>query len=815
MVAGMSARNGQVAVWKIRHVGASAVDPAVYTQRSAAVGAGVRSTGWATILVARGQGSPQVFLLAPNSRNAPKLAGSLASAVGGRHEGHDGLPEVDIDAPFVQLFARPNSFAGRDTQAGRDPAEVARKIVSELEEGMWLAVSLRTPSRAEKSMARRWFAHRLAGMSTHYSLSGDALLATFTAGGASVNELSGLLDGVASMLPGFDLEYTVRQPTGRAGLSAAGAGAAGVGWFGSGYVFDHQLLAVSDLHRLGVSLTETQLQYGLTAPGLLVGAAALSGLWPSPRAQAKRQLRRGLYPRPGHKSRLLVKAPRRESHDKEGNTIKASAGTYPLHDNVFLVGPEQVACIASPQYGTVAGAGSTQMRTVPPVLAGPIGPIVGTSNDTLVHLSSPDMWAGVFMSGEAGSGKSVAVQNLFAFDSLERVNPSGRPGFPGRSNALIAFESKGADGVDGYLRWVAATGDTCLLADLADPRSVAVDMVPRTGTFRSRARQFVDRMVYAWGEQSIGAQSYQTLEVVFELSLQVADVDAERAGLKPGSFIDYADIFLCNRGESAGQDLYDAVMKRVADSDDGPQRDQLAESMRKMELLYGTKVTPSQRRTQVSAPKSKVATLASLSSWWSPNRKRISFDKVLNNHWSLIVNTGAPVAGGAVVDDETNRVMSAMLMHTLQTSIKANCVGWRAKQRSVTVFSDELGLLASHSGEVFTWMRNQGRAFGVRLVLATQYPEQLPDEVRTAVMGFSTKVLFRQSNPDVIATALAQLNLSGDTWTTQDLYELERYQAVVQVMVDEKPQPAVPVRMGFWDMNRERFALDHGYAHAA
>ena len=61
---------------------------------------------------------------------------------------------------------------------------------------------------------------------------------------------------------------------------------------------------------------------------------------------------------------------------------------------------------------------------------------------------------------------------------------------------------------------------------------------------------------------------------------------------------------------------------------------------------------------------------------------------------------------------------------------------------------------------------------------------------------------------------MAQLNLSGDTWTTQDLYELERYQAVVQVMVDEKPQPAVPVRMGFWDMNRERFALDHGYAHA-
>ena len=110
-----------------------------------------------------------------------------------------------------------------------------------------------------------------------------------------------------------------------------------------------------------------------------------------------------------------------------------------------------------------SGASSTNLRVAPPAMLDlSIGPLIGDGGESAapVHLSAADQHQGWLLAvGRPGTGKSVLVRLAYAWNCLERVHPSGRPGHPGERNALIAFESKGAEGADIYLRWARATGD--------------------------------------------------------------------------------------------------------------------------------------------------------------------------------------------------------------------------------------------------------------------------------------------------------------------------------------------------------------------
>lgn len=766
----------------------------MYAQRSASVGAGVRNARGATIVVVRDADGPRVFLAVPASPQAPMLAGSLASAVGGKHVPCADPPVVDTGETIGRLVAVPEDFAARDTQAGRDPSEVARFVAANMPAGCWLAVSLRPPASREVKAARRWFRHRMAGAATHYSLAGESLLASFTVGGVDFDESSAFLTGLVAMLPGFDLESQVRRVRGRAGAAAGGVAAAAAG---AGAVW--------------VASPDPVWAAAGAVPGALWVAAVARGMVRSPHDRVVRVLSRGGFPAPGVKPAWQVRAPRKETPDRD-----ASPGTYPLAADVFLVGPEQVAAVACPHYGSVVGASSQRRLDVPAVLTKPIGPLVGWSGDgpdrVGVHVSSGDMWAGTFISGIAGAGKSNTVNALFAFDSLERTRPTGRDGWPGRENALVVFENKGADGVRGYLDWLRTTRDNVLLVDLADPGTAAVSMLPDAGGPEEKAAVFVSSMVYAFGEQAVAYRSQNTLKQVVAAALVCTDEDAAAAGLPAGlSFVEFADVLLCGRGDQAGSALNQALVQRTAAMAPGGAREVMGRVVQRLEPLYGPKVTPSQRRTLVEAPQSKVAVLASVPSWWRVSRPRVSFEKALESNWAVVVNTGSPLSGGVLADDAVTDHVSAMTLYMLRRAIQQTCTGWRARGRSVTVFSDELSLLARHSPEVVQWLRNQGRSFGVRLVFATQYPEQLLPDVRMAVMSFGTLVWFQQNARGVIDEAVADLTKDGSEWRPSDLAGLERYSAIVRATVEGRPQPPVIVKMGSWLDDRAGFVEDQGF----
>ena len=74
-----------------------------------------------------------------------------------------------------------------------------------------------------------------------------------------------------------------------------------------------------------------------------------------------------------------------------------------------------------------------------------------------------------------------------------------------------------------------------------------------------------------------------------------------------------------------------------------------------------------------------------------------------------------------------------------------------------------------------------GSRFGVRPVFATQYPDQLDQDVRRALMSFSTLVAFGQDNARVAEDIAVDASADGSVWSSADVVNLLR-QAGVEVV---------------------------------
>lgn len=784
-------KTSQMSWWQLQHTGGSAPDAVNFAARCQSLGPAIRSAGGCTLLVTRGDTGPKAYVSAPHNAQSPQLAGMLANAVGAKHVGCEAV-EVDLSSPVLQLVARPSADGVQETQSGSDPVEVAAAIARALEDDQWFAVTLREPTKAERTRCRAWFKHRTAGRAVHYANAAQVVVVSFTAGGAPAADTQRLLETVASLMPGFDIETKALQPGGRAPLLASGAGLAGLGAF-----------SPEVAHYVTQAATAGQLRL-LAVPGLAVAAVGASGVT-SDRKKLHKVLDAGHFPTPRTTSGMFVSKPRAEStrtnkETGQTQTIKASSGSYPLHETAFLVGPAMAAALACPHYGTAAGATAQRTREVPPALTDmTVGPHIGVSNGTDVHLSSADLWAGAFISGAPGSGKSETVHNIWGYECMDYADPSGRTGHPGRHNTMVAFESKSADGVRGYQKWLVAGGVPAYIVDMADPASLAIDMLG-SGSVTERVDALLSQLVYAFGEDSIGPRSQMTLRQVFAVAMQLTDDDAAAANMPPGSsFMDFAGALLQLRGDEVGKALYESAVHRSTDAyGDFPGKQQLVEALTFIAPLYGQGVTPSQRRGLCEAPQSKVMVLLSVPSWWSPSRARIDFATVLDQHVPVIINTGPSLSGQPLPDDQITKVLSSMLLHSLRRSIQTTCGGWRKAERAVTIYSDELSLLAGSSGDILEWMRNMGREFGVRLVLATQFPEQLEPKLRTTVMGFATLISGRQTDPGVLGGIVASLNRDGSSWTESEVSQLPNFESVVQASVGGSPLRAVSIRNDFW-----------------
>jgi hypothetical protein len=731
-------------------------------------------------LVACHDGYSSVSYLATPAMRGEQVAHALGAAVGAKPQ-PSGPPDLAKARRVGWLEVRPDPMGGHESQAGGDPSEVAMTLARALVPGAWVALSLRAPTRGERNRARRWFRAQNVALS-HYSAEAEVLVASAYAGAPDTPTLKTLLAQLASALPGFEVNtvaVVAWQPPWPlpAGLGA-GAGLAGL-------VTGHAVLG-------GVAA-------GLGAvPALGLG----TGYLPTAERRLRKALASGCLPSPP-KRRLPPRAPRpqrtvRGGPNRPDRVIPERPGDWPLAKRSFLAGPAMVVGVASP-HGGGAEPGATRARAVPAALTTDIGPVVGTSADGQhVHISAAPEDVGVAVLGIPGTGKTALVQALWAWSCLERSRPSGKPGRPGAEQVLVAFETKGS-GPGEWVTWARAVGIAPLVVSLADHTTPAIDLFAGPGSVAERAARMVDAMVYAFGDQAIQGRSTEALMAAL-CGAMVATPDALRAAELPDATrLRAAHVLLGGEGDQA------AVRLAASLAIGGDGSEDHADALRRLAPLFGQGVSPSVRRGLTEAARNKVGLLREAGDWWSPKRRQVTWDDVVAHRGVVVLVTSG--SKGAL-----GQTMSAMLAWALRDSLARLCDGWQAAGRSVGIFADELASLAGTSPEVVTWLRSEGRSFGVRPVLATQYPEQLAPAVRTALLSFGSTVWFRQNVPSVVAEGVAYLQMAGGgDWAPEDLDGLPPYNAILRASVGGRGMPPVVMAVPHFAADKAGFAALQGY----
>lgn len=676
-----------------------------------------------------------------------------------------GAPNLGQTRAIAHLVHERGSIAGSNAAINADISAVVDVASTSLRDGEWIAVSIRRPKRSEVRRNKAWLEHR--GTHTHHSLEIGATVMSMWAGGSDTRAAKDLLLRVTGALPGFDLRTQARvlRPAGDVLAWVAIALAAAMG-----------------------ALIEPW-AWAVAAVAVAGAAGTMAGVLPSRARRIRRLLSSGLAPTPA--TRLLPPTPpKRASVDRDGVSIPARDGDYPLHPAAFLVAPILPITLVAPHAGADSGSQTTKARTAPPILRESIGPVVGINDDEPVYLSAADQWAGVIALGEPGSGKSALVQAIWGYDCLVKAGHIDSRGGAGRDHTMIAFDTKG-DGAtaDEYGRWASAAGGSVLRFDVSDQEStIGIELFPDTADVTTRARRVVNALRYVFGEGSIGPESFTTLQRIFiaafattpDVASQVPGMDTDRSAFY------YANVLLGSRGEDLGAQLAGAIRSKAERTGDAS----AVAANEQLSPLYGPGVTSAARRALTKAPQNKIEQLLAAEHWWSRPR-RATWQSLLNKSSTVVINLGS--ANGYLADDELAGQLAAMMMYTLADEMKRTCIGWWEKNRFVSVYADELKHLAGSNGSVVSWLRNDARSFGARAIFATQFPQQLDPEVRSTVLGFGTLVCFTQRDQAVARTVVEALSVDGSEWGVADVANLQQYEAIVRTTVHQVGQPSFTV----------------------
>jgi hypothetical protein len=548
--------------------------------------------------------------------------------------------------------------------------------------------------------------------------------------------------------------------------------------------------------------------------GVLGGVAVWRQLLPSPYRTLLRHLSWGVVP--VSPSRLFP--PRRPRAERlvpskdGGEPIRKPefGGDYPLASSAFMVGPHIPLALIAPHSGS-SGSSTTATHPAPNVMLQRRGAPLGWNGEKLVYLDAAEAFSGVGLLGQAGSGKTAMLEHMWGVASLHRTNPTqGVLGSP-LHHAMIALDTKG-DGLATlqYDRWLEHNGDDKkLIVHVLDPTCpVGVELFPVLvgESVAQWARKVVSALVYIWGEDSIGARSFDTLLRVLEAGLVLSSapevtgtVTLSKLPADASPFF-YADVLLTNRGDALGVELAAAIKNASADPYN-LKAPIFAWVWERLAPMYDEKKTPAQRGQLVDAPRTKVAALMSAEHWWSRGT-RYTWSSLLNAGTAVVLNTGIGPSG-YLPDDKLREDISGLLIYTLREDIRRTCVGWFEQDYAVSIFADEVKHIANTNDQVIRALRDDDRALGVRCVFATQTPETLKPEVRGTLLGFGTLILFRQEAKETVDKLVGDLAQSGGNWDASDVVNLPKYHAIVRATADGRRHDPFTVAVPNWRQMRD------------
>lgn len=796
----------------------------------------------ATFLAVMTSDGLENYLITPDTDGMNKAALSAAHAVTGRLSYVDGLPDLRAAERVGHLFFRPGGTRSSTTQSGRDPFSMAASL-ADMPVGSWVAITMRAPHRGlllhEDRLWDRWIKGRIVG-GTHHSLEPNGVIAHVAAASTSRSDVDSLLRQVAGDMHGFDLETrTVHFPRPwvlvqliffTLALIAAGIGV---------HVAGPSIASL--VPGALVSMITTSLFMLAVLPLLAITGYVLWG------RRYEHRFRTGRFPLPRRRWALRTRPPtqgndqgRAESaQDFQGGASKRTSGPgdYPLNWGSFKLGAILPVGALAPASGSASGTAQTGDRSAPASLLRRIGPVIGLDAvGRMVRLSAADLWAGVAVFGKPRSGKSYLLRSLFAFLLMDQqplphdaaTAPEQSRSMLGDHGAIVAFESKSGQDAAEYQAWATSLGTRKVhVFDLADPDGARIDMFTGGGGILDSAAKFVEKMIYHWGSDSIGAASAKTLRGVFTTALGApTDILDDAVTTHPeaptpspiATPMSIAHALLGGYGDEFGVHLAETIRRRLADVKAGRtdgEKEALEIAVSGLSELYGATVKPPSRAALQKAPSSKVEVLMLAPHWWRPGGRVTTIEEILRRHLRVVINSGATSTRTGASRDNlrlpavAGDALSGMLLYSLKEAIQDVCAGWEDQGQYVAIVCDELARVAANSPDVIEWTRMQGRSFGVIPVYATQEPDQLVDAVRRTMFSLSTVISYAQENSDV-ATQIAKDFTGGasegfEVVHPKEVMDLPRYMTLVRTVLEQQRQNVFTAKVHPFEDDRDAF----------
>jgi hypothetical protein len=189
-------------------------------------------------------------------------------------------------------------------------------------------------------------------------------------------------------------------------------------------------------------------------------------------------------------------------------------------------------------------------------------------------------------------------------------------------------------------------------------------------------------------------------------------------------------------------------------------------------------------------------------------RKKVDIPFVMDNGRLFVAN----LSKGRLGHDKAN-LLGSLLVTQFQLGAMARSNRPEAERRDFYLFIDEF---QNFSTDAFASILAEARKYRLCLTLSHQYIDQLPETIRQAVFGnVGTLIAFRIGYTD----AEAMEKEFGKTIPATSLADLERYEAVVKLLVEGANQepfrakmlPPIENRVGrkakLIALSRERFAM--------
>lgn len=704
--------------------------------------------GAVALVLTKNAGHMASFYVSASPQEAPVRA--LCDALGATAVACE--PPLLAGGASVCARVAGNGLAGRTSLAGMEAAGAAGRVDNVLGEGETVTIVLRKmPAWRRGAWAR--FTDNLPGEGQHHTVRSNVpLLASVVTSSASRRRSGQLVSHVCDPIPGWDTRVRgAREVTTALGVLLVLAGVAGL-------VLAGHLEASEALVRVARCVSLTVLLAGL-----------VRALVPSRSRRLVRALVRGRIPSPSPLPSVM---------DALGRSWPVGRLSVPTTAPV-------VAGLAAPQEGATTTA---RARAVPAELAASRGPLIGTCDGQVVALDANHLWGGVGIVGAPGTGKSVLLRDVFTWMLIDRERHP--------ASAIIAVESK-PDGVSVYERMAGAAGHSAdvLTVECANPSSAQIDMFTRAGdTIFERAELVVASLADAFDDGAIMGRSREALTAVIAGGMAFDDAawdlyESTRA-TTGGAQIPWRSWFgaawgLVGRaGEATGVALHRVLAERA-------QVDATARAaFEGLDMIYGPSMSATARRTYTEAARNKIDSLRQVAHALAPVGACYTWEQVLEHHGVVVVGTGPSRDGRFAPPSDTCATLTALIGLTLRSAVERTCFGWQAAGRSVSVIVDEFKFFAGTAPRVATWWKDDGRSWGVRPIMATQYVEQLAPEVKASFLSYQTFASFRQDSVEAARAVAAQVARDGSAWSEADITTLADRTVVVSTFASGRTLPA-------------------------